>query len=377
MLITEKASLQKFAPGQRVWQGIPSIEVTKKGRIFCTFYSGSVGERVGNFSFVVMSDDGVNFVDPVVVAYKDDNRCFDPCLWIDPLDRLWFTWTIMPQGGLYGAICENPDAEELVWSEPFLIGHEVMMNKPTVLSTGEWLFPITVWKTKAMTQTTERLSITFPPNYYYSEEESGAFVYKTEDEGKTFQKIGGVDHSNRQFDEHIVLEMQDGSLQMFIRTWDGVGTAVSHDRGYTWEETSDVNYAGPGSRFHVRRLKSGRIMMINHVNFQGRNNLTVLLSEDECKTWKYSLLLDERSEISYPDAKEAEDGYIYITYDRERGSSRKSMDEVYTCAREILYAKITEKDIMAGAVKDKGSRLKCVVSKLGEYQGPTEHLFED
>ena len=52
--------------------------------------------------------------------------------------------------------------------------------------------------------------------------------------------------------------------------------------------------------------------MINHYQFVGRDHLTAMLSEDEGKTWKYKLLLDERADVSYPDAKEADDGYIYI-----------------------------------------------------------------
>jgi hypothetical protein len=47
------------------------------------------------------------------------------------------------------------------------------------------------------------------------------------------------------------------------------------------------------------------------------------------------------------------------------------MDEVYACAREILVARVTEEDILAGQVQDTGSYLKRVVSKLGEYHGPT------
>ena len=37
MLITDPKRLQAFYTGQRIWQGIPSVEVTKKGRIFVTF----------------------------------------------------------------------------------------------------------------------------------------------------------------------------------------------------------------------------------------------------------------------------------------------------------------------------------------------------
>ena len=46
----------------------------------------------------------------------------------------------MPEEGTYGVICEEPDAKVLSWEEVLFIGHNVMMNKPSVLSTGEWLF---------------------------------------------------------------------------------------------------------------------------------------------------------------------------------------------------------------------------------------------
>ena len=49
MFITEKSQLKKFSTPYRLWQGIPGIEVTKKGRIFSTFYSGGTKEEVNNF----------------------------------------------------------------------------------------------------------------------------------------------------------------------------------------------------------------------------------------------------------------------------------------------------------------------------------------
>ena len=42
MLITDPAALRRFYTDRRIWQGIPSIEVTKGGRTFVTFYSGSI-----------------------------------------------------------------------------------------------------------------------------------------------------------------------------------------------------------------------------------------------------------------------------------------------------------------------------------------------
>ncbi|MBR5520188.1 MAG: exo-alpha-sialidase [Clostridia bacterium] len=362
MLITDSNKLAQFDTAHRLWQGIPSIEVTKGGRIFSTFYSGGTGEQVNNFAVLLQSDNGIDFGEPIAVAFAEGHRCYDPCLWIDPLGRLWFTWACAPEHAVYAAICADPDAKELSWEPARKIGEDVMMNKPTVLSSGEWLFPIAVWHRDVTTGGFRSES---------DDSERKAFVYKSTDGGKTLVRRGGADVAERSFDEHMILERNDGTLEMYVRTEYGIGVAYSADGGETWSEGEDSGLGGPCSRFFIRRLKSGRVLLVNHYQNVGRSHLTAMLSEDEGKTWPYKFLLDERTEVSYPDAKEADDGYLYITYDRERGGFLHNLAQVYGSAREILFAKITEADILAGKLTDPNSRLKCVVNKLGRY------VFED
>ena len=364
MLITDKVMLAEFSTEKRLWQGIPSIEVTRGGRIFLTYYSGGVKEEIGNYCILSKSDDGEHFED-IAITYKESFRCYDPCLWIDPLGRLWFTWGIAPDHAVWASICDDPDAKELQWSEPRLIGREVMMNKPTVLTSGEWLFPIAIWNRVEIaggyngvvdaagkqSMLTERL----------------AFAYKSVDNGDTFEIIGGSNVPQRSFDEHMILELNDGRLAMYVRTKYGIGVSYSYDRGKTWTKGEDSGLRGPCSRFFIRRLKSGRVLLINHFNYVGRSHLTAMLSDDDGKTWPYKLLLDERANVSYPDAKEADDGYIYITYDRERGAFLDSLEKAYASAREILLAKITEEDIIAGKIESESGYLKKVAMKLGKY----------
>ena len=367
MLITDKESLRKYETGQRIWQGIPSIEVTAKGRIFACWYSGATKETLGNYCVLVKSDDGANFSEPIAVTeYGMEHRCFDPCLWIDPLGRLWFTWSVQPDNGLYAVVCEEPDAEDLVWSPVRYIGHDVMMNKPIALTTGEWLFPLAVWGFEGAEKCFG----------YNPAEEKGSFVYKTSDNGQTFQRMGAADVDRRSFDEHMVVELRDGRLIMLVRTAYGIGRSYSWDRGKTWSRGENAGLGGPCSRFHICRLKSGRLLLVNHVNFQGRNNLTVQLSEDDGKTWNCGLLLDGRNDVSYPDVKEAEDGFIYIVYDRERGGYKSNLEEAMESAREILYAKVTEVDILAGELVNEGSKLKQIINKLGMYLGENKNPYD-
>ena len=368
MFITDKSELQQFHKDNRIWQGIPGIEVTPKGRIFSTFYSGGTKEEVGNYVVLLKSDDGIDFGTPIAVAYRENYRCYDPCLWLDPLKRLWLIWACAPEFAVYAVICDNPDAAELKWSEPVKIGKDVMMNKPTVISTGEWFFPIAVWNygVNAGGANSEK-----------EDDDRKAFVYKSIDNGKSFSKLGGADVKQRSYDEHMFLEFNDGRIAMYVRTSYGIGVSYSYDRGKTWTEGEDSGFGGPSSRFFIKRLKSGRILLINHDTSKERSLLTAYLSEDECKTWKYKLTFDERDSVSYPDAAISDDGYIYITYDRERGAFLKTMKEAYSAEREVLYAKITENDIINGKITDSESKVKCVISKLGKYNNEAENPYNE
>lgn len=366
MLITDHETLKNYAASKSLWLGIPSIEVTNKGRTFLTYYSGGTREEIGNFCALIVSDDGEHFGDPIAVSFEENHRCFDPCLWIDPLGRLWYTWTRYPDEGLFGAICEDPDAETIVFGEEFFIGHNIMMNKPVVLSTGEWAFPLAVWNHGVRVANFDSLT-----------EPKGSFMYVTNDCGKTFRQLGGADVQKRSFDEHMFLELTSGIIRVFVRTTYGIGAADSYDGGLHWGKDFDTGYGGPCSRFHIRRLPSGRVLLINHHEFSGRNNLTAMLSEDDGKTFPYRLLLDGRKDVSYPDATLTADGRIHITYDRERGAFCSSLQKIMSSAREILTACITEEDILAGKLVTADSYLQRVAYKLTDYDGELQNPFHE
>lgn len=360
---------ERFQDNYRRWQGIPSIEVTEKGRIFINFYTGQDAEVGGNVMMLCTSDNhGESFKSCTAVVEHPDPECriYDPNLWMSPNHSLWMFYTQARgfndgRSGVWLTICANPDSDTLIWSVPRRIANGIMMNKPVITSQNEWLFPCSIWCDTSGSIPSERHGL---------ENEQFSNVYASTDEGKSITLRGHADIPNRSFDENMIVEKQDGTLWMLVRTFDGIGESFSTDGGYTWTPGRKSHIDGPCSRFHIRRLKSGRLLMINHHDFEqridlndimsqgnvkswkGRSHLTAMLSEDDGNTWPYTLLLDERNEVSYPDAAEAADGYIYITYDRERIKER-----------EILMAKITEDDIMRGELKSPESQLKILVNK--------------
>jgi hypothetical protein len=363
MFYTDKENLRKYQKEYRLWQGIPGIERTRNGRLFATFYSGGQIEEPGNYVLLKMSDDdGFTWSDIIAVCDpKAPRRTFDPVLWTDPQGRLWWFWSQCEgeqwdgKGGVWYARCDRPDDDKLLWTEPICFANGVMMNKPTVLRDGNWLFPCAVWNY-------DRKNVI--------ENERKSNVYLSADKGQTFVLYGQADVPERSCDEHMVLELRDQRLLMLVRTGYGIGKSYSYDGGKTWTQGEDSGIKGPCSRFFIRRLKSGRILLVNHYMFSdapfpnNRNNLTAMLSEDEGDTWKGFLMLDERDFVSYPDGTEDENGYIYIIYDHERGCRYDKNTDYSLLAKEILMAKITEADILAGKLISKESRLRVIVDKL-------------
>ena len=354
MLITDPQELKKYCSTERKWQGIPSVERTPNGRIFVSFYSGGVTEQPGNYGVLLFSDDGEHFSEPIAVADAGkDARVYDCCLWMDPLGRLWFIWSVAPDKRVEYVRCDHPDAPVLEWSAVRRIGYDVMMNKPIVTSWGDWLFPCAVWKPNSD-----------PCGYGSGGHPTGAHVFQSCDHGETFRLLGTAIAPDRSYDEHMLLEKQNGNLEMYIRTGYGIAVSGSCDRGKTWSTGVDCGFGGPNSRFYIGRLRSGRLLLVNHYRFHGRSHLTAMLSEDDGTSYKGFLLLDERSDVSYPDVTEGADGDLYIVYDRERGSRSDPKRDYSKAAREILMAKVTEADILAGKLMDPNSKLKLLVSKL-------------
>ena len=348
----------EFRSAARRWQGIPGLERAANGRLWATWYTGGEGEGPGNHVVLVTSgDDGRTWTEPVLaVAPPPGGRTFDPCLWHDSLGRLWLFWAQCGAAqwfdGLAGVWCirtAGSDSAAPAWTAPTRICDGIMMNKPTVLSTGEWLLPAAVWasvKTAAASPEHGRLS----------------HVWCSADQGRTWAWRGSADVSERAFDEHMVVERRDGSLWMLVRTRYGIGESESVDRGVTWSPGRPSGLTGPNSRFFIRRLRSGRILLVNHLRSDARTHLAALLSEDDGRTWlPTNLLLDERLAVSYPDGAEAADGRLFVIYDHNRGDRHSPGRD-----REILMAVFSEQDVIAGRPVDPRTRLRVVVNRVPE-----------
>lgn len=369
-ILTDPSS--DYAPEARWWQGIATIERAATGRLWAAWYSGERFEMPHNYTVLAYSDDdGATWHDPeLIVMPAEGDRTFDPCLWIDPNGKLWLFWA---QSGDYQyndgycgvwAITSEDHADgKAHWSDPFRICHGIMIQKPLVTSAGEWLLPVSNWAVASLQREKWVLPEELRPH-------AGAGVVATTDEGKTWEQRGSVKMRCASYDEHNLVERRDGSLWLVARTCYGIGQSESRDAGRTWSGDRATDWDGPDAKCFLRRLRSGNLLLVNHVNFTGRSHLTALLSRDDGETWEGGLLLDERDSVSYPDGCEADDGTIRVIYDRERGGMNtlmtpETLEQRRQHAREVLMARFTEQDVLAGKCVNDAAKLKMIVSALG------------
>jgi sialidase-1 len=337
------------------------IERTPKGRIWAAWVAG--GDDPTAFMVAATSDDdGESWSKPRLVINSQSPNLPIPRsvivgnLWTDPLGRLWFFFDqtmnhFDGRGGLWASLCENPDADNPQWSAPRRLWHGSMLNKPIVLNNGDWL---------ACVQLLEHSKGIGPFALGVFPELDplrGANVFVSSDQGASWQRRGRALFPDPNWYEHQVVELKDGRWWMLARTQKGPMQSFSEDGGVTWGEASfPPQIQHPVARLHLRRLASGRLLLVKHGDtidsHEGRSKLTAWLSEDEGQSWQGGLMLDERKTISYPDGFQAPNGQIYISYDRNRATDG-----------EILMARFTEADILAGQITEEGSKLGMLISR--------------
>ena len=335
-----------YAENIRHFQGCPTIAITPGGRIFLGWYSGGDKEpHMENYNLLIYSDDcGKTWSDPVLVIPSNKEKfihALDIQLWTSPEGKLYVFWVqnntlsdtdprpapsenqpyVCVDGYQFPdfthaewvTVCENPDADTLEFCDARCMDIGFLRCKPLVTSTGRWLMF----------------------NYDQNHDRYGYSI--SDDNGKTVRHCYGAEKFSTCFDEAMAYEKEDGTIRMLARTRIGVlAESISKDDGETWSEAYDSKICAADTRFYVSRTPDGRVLLVYNDHENVRTNMTLALSEDDGVTWKHKICIDTRPDLSYPDV-DFHDGFIYLTYDRER-----------TGAKEILFSRFTEEDIING-----------------------------
>ena len=321
--------------GTWAWMGIPGIERAEaNGRLWATLYTG--GPKEPDPDNVVLlttsADDGATWSAPqVVAAPPGPTRAYDPCLWHDPAGRLWLFYNHARRAtdgegradfSVWAMVADDASSDDAssttpAWSPPRRLAlgapgevpFAFRMNKPTVLTDGTWALPVT-WAREVPASS---MGGWFPgPGQLQG-------VALSHDQGVTWALHGAIEAPHWAL-ESMVVERRDGRLWMLIRTGAGVlWQSFSEDGGRTWSGGSPTAIVNPGTRFFIRRLASGRLLLINTPHPKERTGMVAFLSEpDDDDAFSQQLVLDPRERVSYPDAVESPAGRIYAIHDRDR-----------------------------------------------------------
>jgi predicted neuraminidase len=350
----------EYADRVRVGNMMIGVERTPRGRLWACWV-GNGDSPNGFFMLATSDDDGEKWSKPHVVIDPTDppnapqRRALVGNLWIDPRGRLWCFFDqslgyFDGRGGNWFIRCDDPDAVEPTWTKPVRFANGCTLNKPTVLSNGDWLLPVSLW-------TRDRIGPAVLRDAHHDLDAIRmANVFASTDQGQTWTRRGGVAFPETDFDEHMIVERRDGRLWMLARTKYGIAESFSSDHGATWSVPRSSSIKNVSARFFIRRLASGNLLLVKNgpidVRLPRRSSMMAFLSTDDGQTWTDGLLLDDRAEVSYPDGVQSPDGTIYLSYDWNRHTDA-----------EILLSKFREADVLAGRFVSPGARSRMLVNK--------------
>ncbi len=134
-------------------------------------------------------------------------------------------------------------------------------------------------------------------------------TYQSDDNGTTWTRSkNGVPYGMRGAMEPEVVELDDGSLLMHIRTQLGhIAFSTSKDGGATWGEAKDSGIGGPESPATLRRIPStGDLLLVWNDSVRPgqshggpRTPLAAAVSTDEGKTWAFKRNLEDSKVHTY------------------------------------------------------------------------------
>ena len=282
----------------------------------------------------------------------------NPCLFIDPQQRLWLLYTTIMANTWESALLkmrlssdyqkDGPprwDSSEVLHVKPGSeFDEEVKRCLPALekevasltltekekMEAGDYLKAIREhtsdrlyrrlgWMTRSHPLILDGKRLIVP---LYHDGFSFSLMAVTDDWGltwKTSQPLIGAGNI-----QPSVVRRKDGSLYTLMRD-NGpaphrLAQSESRDAGLTWSPVTDSTLPNPGAGADVISLRNGHWALISNDTESGRHRLTIQLSDDEGATWKWKRALEsdpagpEAGAYHYPSLIEAADGSLHASY---------------------------------------------------------------
>lgn len=330
----------------------PGIVEFANGDLLVSWYRGS-GERKADDVAVLGSwkrKGSTQWSEPFVMADQPDFPDCNTCMHLDKEGRLWLFWptiianswescltryrmatpadlktTGAPNWSSEGLVLLKPDdfgAEaEAVFTkllqervpQPVPAGLQSVFDlakkrvrdklyqrlgwqprcKPTVLPSGRILLPL--------------YTDTFSISIMAISDDGGRSWYAS----KPIYGLGNI--------QPAVVRRDDGTLIAYMRDngpANRVQVSTSKDDGVSWSISESSEIPNPGSGLDAVRLQNGHWVLLLNDTQDGRNRLTLYLSEDEGRSWKWHRAIEDHPKGSYhyPCIIQGSDGSLHLVY---------------------------------------------------------------
>ena len=167
----------------------------------------------------------------------------------------------------------------------------------------------------------------------YSDGFNFSLVAISDDDGTNWQpSLPIVGRGNVQ---PSLIQKKDGTIVSYMRDNGDAPPRVqiseSNDSGMTWTAAQKTEIPNTAS-VQVLKLSDGRWAFIGNDIDDGRYQISLYLSDDEGKTWKWKTHLEQVKKgdgsFSYPSMLQASDGMLHITYSYQREEKLESIKYV-------------------------------------------------
>ncbi|WP_138480815.1 sialidase family protein [Dyadobacter bucti] len=175
----------------------------------------------------------------------------------------------------------------------------------------------------------------------YSDGYNLSMMAISEDNGNTWKP--GLPVVGRGPIQPAVVQKKNGNLVAYMRDSGDEPTRVhvseSSDKGVSWTATKKTDIPNTAS-VELLVLKDGKWAFFGNDIDDGRYQLSLRISDDEGKTWKWKTFIEndlsKKGGYSYPSLIQTTDGMLHITYSHHPEKSKKSIKYVVVDPRKIV-----------------------------------------
>ena len=155
-----------------------------------------------------------------------------------------------------------------------------------------------------------------------------------------------------------LVQRRDGSLYTLMRD-NGppphrLQQSDSMDQGETWSAVTDTALPNPGSGAEIISLRNGHWVLISNDTETSRHQLAVQISDDEGRSWKWKRYLErdepgpQAGSYHYPSIIEAKDGTLHASYSYHLNRRNLPKDtDGDPAAKSIKHAHFNEAWVMS------------------------------